>query len=196
MSKVAVYLRVSTHHQNTESQLTAIKTYLAQAGIVDYAIYEDIGISGAKQSRPSLDKMMADVRSGIIDTVCVYALSRYARSMVHLLTALNEFRDLGTNFISITEQLDTNSPMGRAIFGILASIAELEKNLIVERVKAGLFNARSKGIKLGAPKKVINRDLLNNLATQGLSHREISKFINVSASTIGRELKLIQKVVA
>ncbi len=196
MTKVYIYLRVSTKEQSSQSQLTAIKAYCQQCNIAEYEIYQDEGISGAKQSRPALDSMMAKLREQKTGTVIVYSFSRFARSTIHLLSALNEFKTLGISFVSITERLETNTPMGRACFGILASIAELERDLIRERVKAGMINAKLKGRKIGAPKKVVNHELLSNLVQQKLSYKEISKLLNISSATVCREVKLLQKAVA
>ena len=196
MTKVAIYLRVSTKEQSTESQMTAIKSYCEQKSITDYKVYQDEGISGAKSSRPGLDAMMSDVRERGTGTVIVYSFSRFARSTTHLLTALDEFNALGVGFVSITEQLDSKTPHGRLVFSILSAIAELERHLIKERVKAGLINAVAKGKRLGAPKKSINTDLLKQLISQKLSYKQISKLIGVSPSTVCRELKSFQKQAA
>lgn len=190
---IAIYLRVSTSLQSTESQLTAIEQYCKNNNIVNYTIYKDEGISGAKESRPGLDALMGAARNKEIDTVIVYSFSRFARSTKHLLQALDEFHSLNINFVSISEKLETQTAIGRAIFTIIGSIAELERHLIRERVVSGLNNAKKNGKRLGAPKKEINRSLLEHLLAQNLSYKEMSKLLNVSASTICRELKTFQK---
>lgn len=191
--KVAVYLRVSTKDQSVESQMTAIKGYCDQKGIKGYSIFQDEGISGAKQNRPGLDALMDKIKNKEVDLVIVYSFSRFARSTKHLLTALDEFNALGVGFVSITEQLDSSTPHGRLVFSILSAIAELERHLIRERVKAGLINAKLKGKRLGAPKKYVNTELLKRLANQNLSYKEISKLLGISTSTICREIKSFQK---
>lgn len=193
MTKVAIYLRVSTHHQSIESQLTAIEAYCMQNSITEYEIFTDEGISGSKANRPALDALMAKVRQGNTNTVIVYSFSRFARSTKHLLTALDEFQLLGVNFISISEKLDTGSAIGKAIFTIIASIAELEKHLIKERVIAGLNNARKNGKRLGAPTKHINKELLSNLQKQNLTYKEMGKLLNLSPATVWREVKSFRK---
>ena len=125
-SKVtALYLRVSTDHQNLgmDSQSRALRHYCAQNGITNYIIYEDEGISGVKASRPALNKMMQDVEDGKIDRVCVYSFSRYARSTTHLLKALEIFKAKNVSFVSLTEKIETNTPLGYAFFTIVASIS-------------------------------------------------------------------------
>ena len=140
--KIALYARVSTSMQQNglASQKRALEEWCKQKGVMGYLIYEDENISGTKASRPGLDKMMADVRAGGISTVVVYSFSRFARSTTHLLNALSEFQSLGVNFSSITEQLDTNSPLGKAFFTILAALSVLERDLIAERVRKLVIN--------------------------------------------------------
>lgn len=195
MSKnVAIYLRTSTEKQQKglESQLLAIKSYCEQRGITDYASYQDFGISGAKSARPGLDKLLFACRRGEISQVIVYSFSRFARSTSHLLRALEEFKALKITFISISENIDTNTPMGQAFFTIIAAIAQLERELISEKVKSGLRNAVSKGKKLGRQKSR-NSKLIQELASQGLSYRRISELAECSISTVHRELASVPK---
>lgn len=196
MTKALIYLRVSTKDQSTGSQMTAIKAYCELKGITEYEIFQDEGVSGAKQQRAGLDALMSKAREQGMGTVIVYSFSRFARSTTHLLTALDEFNSLGIGFVSITEQLDSNTPHGRMVFSILSAIAELERHMIKDRVKAGIANARTKGKRIGAPKKHINAELLKTLLGQKLSYIEISKLIGVSPATICREIKTFQKEVA
>lgn len=118
MRKFAIYARVSTSDQKfgLEAQIRALKEHCEKNNITDYELYSDEGISGAKASRPSLDRMMAAVRAGEVSAVCCYSFSRFARSTVHLLAALEEMKKHETDFISITERIETNTPMGRAFF--------------------------------------------------------------------------------
>ncbi len=115
--------------------------------------YVDLGISGAKEKRPELDRMMADAHRRRFDAVAVWKFDRFARSVSHLLRALETFRALGIEFVSLSEHVDTSTPMGKMVFTVLGAVAELERSLIVERVKAGLRNARAKGKRLGRPGK-------------------------------------------
>lgn len=132
--KVGLYVRVSTGNQisGLESQVRALRDYCTRNNITDYVIYEDENQSGTKQSRPALDRMMKDVRDGFIGKVIVYSFSRYARSVTHLLRALEEFKKLEIGFISLTENIDTNTPLGSAVFTILGAVAQLERDLIAD----------------------------------------------------------------
>ncbi len=189
----ALYLRVSTQDQNSglQSQERTLKEFCEKNQIANYEIFADEGISGAKSSRPSLDRMMAQVREGKFDKVVVYSFSRFARSVTHLLTALEEFRKLNVSFLSFTESVDTNSPMGRAFFVVIAAISQLERELIVERVKNGLRNAKAKGKHIGR-KKTRPSELIRTLLKKGLPFRTISSITGSSHGSVGLELKLMR----
>lgn len=192
--RVAVYARVSTVMQATglEAQERAIKTYCEQNNITGYQIWKDEGISGTKSSRPALDEMMKQVREGQIATVIVYSFSRFARSTSHLLSALAEFKKLKVSFTSITERIDTNSPLGIAFFTILASLAQLERDLIAERVRCGLANARAKGKHIGR-KKLRNSELIRALLKSGMTYRQAAIVANTSHGSIHAEKKAMLK---
>ncbi len=198
MKKTAIYCRVSTNTQSNglESQILSCKSYCEQNGISEYEVFQDEGISGAKTSRPGLDEMMKAVREGKISAVVTFSFSRFGRSTIHLITALEEFNKLGVQFVSVSERLDTQSPIGKVIFQILSSLAEFEREQIASRVKNGLVNARAKGKRLGAPRKPINRELLLRLKNQGLSLSEIGRLMGCSSATICRALKIISKEAA
>jgi DNA invertase Pin-like site-specific DNA recombinase len=140
MRRVAVYARVSTADQKTglESQIRALKEHCERMKVENYEVFADENISGAKVSRPSLDRMMVAIRNKEISTVIVYSFSRFARSTTHLLGALEEMSKCETEFISITEKIETSSPMGRCFFTVIAAISQLERELIVERSRMGL----------------------------------------------------------
>lgn len=137
MKKVALYARVSTDQQSTglESQVRVLKDYCDRNDIKDYEIFMDEGISGTKSSRPALDRMMTAVQAREIGSVIVYSFSRFARSTTHLLNALSVFKQNGCNFVSLTEKIDTGTPVGLAIFAILAAISQLERDLICDVIK-------------------------------------------------------------
>lgn len=186
--RVFAYLRVSTIEQvgGMESQERVIRTYCEQNGIKDVEFFKDHGISGTKSSRPALDAMMAAVERGEASTCIVYSFSRFARSTTHLLNALTRFKATNTAFVSLTERIDTNSAVGVAIFSILASIAQLERDLIADRVKIGLQNARAKG-KLIGRKKLRDSDLIRKLLKSGLSYRAVSKIAACSHGSVSAE---------
>lgn len=151
--KAAIYARVSTSNgQNPELQTRELREYIERRGWQLAGEYVDIGISGSKEKRPELDRLLADAHRRRFDAVVVWKFDRFARSVSHLLRALETFQALGIDFVSLTEGVDTSTPAGKMVFTVLGAVAELERSLIVERVKAGLRNARAKGKKLGRPK--------------------------------------------
>jgi DNA invertase Pin-like site-specific DNA recombinase len=156
--------------------------------------YVDTGISGSVESRPELNRLMADARKRRFDVVAVWRFDRFARSTKHLLAALEEFRVLGIQFISYTENIDTTTPLGAAVFTIVAAVATLERDLIRERVRAGLRNARSKGKRLGRPKTYVNADRIAALRASGASWSVVCKQLRVSKGTAQRAFyELAQK---
>src|SRR5262249_19240884 len=151
--KVAFYARVSTNNgqQSPEMQLAELREYCHRRGWGTAGEYIDAGVSGTRDSRPELNRLMADAYRRQFDAVVVWKFDRFARSVSHLLRALETFKALGIEFVSLSEQIDTSTPMGKMVFTILGSVAELERSMIVERVRAGLRNARAKGKRLGRP---------------------------------------------
>lgn len=145
--------------------------------------YVDIGVSGAKEKRFELDKLLADAHRRRFDAVIVWRFDRFARSVSHLLRALETFRAQGIEFVSLSEQVDTSTPTGKMIFTVLGAVAELERSLIVERVRAGIRNARAKGKRLGRPRKVANSEQIAQLRARGASWRAVGVALGVSSST-------------
>jgi DNA invertase Pin-like site-specific DNA recombinase len=190
----ALYARTSTIMQASglDAQIRALRRYCALHEITDYIIYEDDGISGAKVSRPALDRMMEDVKGEKIERVIVYSFSRYARSTSHLLKALETFKSLGVGFVSTTENLDTNTPLGVAIFSIISSISQLERDLIRERVINGLRAAKERGVKIGR-KKTRPSALIRRLRSKGLTFREIARLANCSQGSVSVEMRQWEK---
>jgi DNA invertase Pin-like site-specific DNA recombinase len=188
MKRVALYARVSTDQQSggLESQIRALKEHCERMKIDNFEIFIDENVSGAKVSRPSLDRMMAAVRKNELSTVIVYSFSRFARSTTHLLTALEEMKKHETEFISLTEKIETNSPMGRAFFTVIAAISQLERELIVERVKNGLRNARAKGKRIGRAKTRPSA-LIRALLKSGMTYRKAAAVARVSHGSIHAE---------
>ena len=169
--KIFAYCRVSTALQGSglEAQVRQVRLYCEQMGIKDVEIFTDENQSGAKQNRPALDRMMTAVRNNEVDQVIVPSFSRLARSTTHLLKALDEFRTYNTAFISLSERLDTSTAAGKMAFTVLAAVSQLERELIIERVKVGLANARAKG-KLIGRKKMRNSEMIRALRKKGLTY--------------------------
>lgn len=149
--RVALYTRVSTSDQHPEMQEQELMEYIKHRNWTLYKIYSDKGVSGATERRPALDALLDDCRRRKIDVVVVWKFDRFARSLKQLLNALELFRKLGIGFVSCTEAIDTSLPHGEMLFQIIGAIAQWERSLIVERVKAGLQHARSQGKRLGRP---------------------------------------------
>ena len=143
---VAIYARVSTsgNGQSPEMQTRELTEYAQRRGWGVVGEYVDVGISGCKEKRPELDRLMADAHRRRFDAVVVWRFDRFARSVSHLLRALEAFKTLGIEFVSLSEQVDTSTPTGKMVFTVLGAVAELERSLIVERVRAGMRNARAK----------------------------------------------------
>src|ERR1700721_860421 len=153
--KIGIYARVSTRDQSCELQVRDLRAYCMARGLDVVGEYVDAGQSGAKDSRSELNKLMDDARKRQFDAIVVWRFDRFARSTKHLLTALEEFRALGIQFISYQENIDTSSALGQALFTIVSAVAQLERDLIKERVNAGLRNARANGKRLGRPRRVV-----------------------------------------
>ena len=182
--KIAIYARVSTHNgQDPEMQLRELREYCQRREWDITREYVDVGISGGKEKRPELDKLLHDAHRRYFDAVVVWRFDHFARSVSHLLRALEEFRSLGIEFISLSEQVDTSTPTGKMVFTVLGAVAELERSLIVERVRAGLRNAKAKGRKLGRPALVPNPEVIGKMRSQGASWRAIGRALGVSPAT-------------
>lgn len=184
--RAAIYARVSTtgHGQDPQLQTREVREYCCRRGweIVDE--YTDAGISGAKDSRPELNRLMADAHRRRFDAVVVWKFDRFARSVSHLLRALETFNALGIAFVSLSEQIDTTTPAGKLVFTVLGAVAELERSLIAERVRAGLRNARAKGKQLGRPRVAVDAAQVASLRASGQSWRAIAGALGVSVGTV------------
>jgi DNA invertase Pin-like site-specific DNA recombinase len=190
--RVAAYARVSTnnHHQDPEVQLRDIRAFCQYKGWEIVETYIDRGVSGAKASRPELNRMMADARDKKFDAVIVWKFDRFARSASHMLRALEEFKTNDIAVVSTTENIDTSTPMGKMVFTVVAAVAEMERAVTVERIHAGLRNAKAKGKKLG-PRFQHDIDLaaVRERMAHGESVRGIAKSIGVSVSLLALRLK-------
>jgi DNA invertase Pin-like site-specific DNA recombinase len=186
--RVAVYARVSTANsgQDPTMQTRELREYIEHRGWQLAGEYVDNGVSGTKERRLELDRLMADAHRRRFDVVAVWKFDRMARSVSHLLRVLETFNALGINFVSLSESIDTATPAGKMVFTVLGAVAELERSLIVERVKAGLRNARAKGKRLGRPQKIVNTFQLARLRAKGCSWRTIARQVGCSARTARR----------
>lgn len=186
----AIYARVSTATQETglDAQIRALKIFCEQNKIEDYELFADENQSGTKASRPALDRMMKAIENNEIENVVVFAFSRYARSVSHMLRGLETMRKHGTNFLSISEKLDLNTSLGNVVFIIISAISQLERDLIAERVRNGLAAARARGKILGRVRKR-NSALIESLLEAGLSFREIARVSKCSHGSVSAQKK-------
>jgi DNA invertase Pin-like site-specific DNA recombinase len=188
--RVAIYARVSTtnHGQDVTLQTRELQQFAEARGWHTVGTYIDDGVSGTKDSRPDLNRLMADAHKRCFDVVAVWRFDRFARSVSHLLRALETFSALGIAFVSLSEQMDTTTPTGKMVFTVLGAVAELERSLIAERVRAGLRNARAKGTRLGRPRITVDVGRAVRLRSEGRTVREIADTLGVSRSLVHKTL--------
>ena len=189
--RTALYARVSTlnNGQDVSMQVREFEEFCASRKWTVADRYIDSGISGSKDSRPELNRLMADAKRRKFDAVVVYRFDRFARSTRHLVNALADFNALGIQFISMHEGIDTSTPNGRLIFGIFASIAEFERDLIRERVRSGSANRKAKGLRTGRRPANIDLDRLRQLRAEGKTVRDIAQVLGHSRSLVHKTLK-------
>jgi DNA invertase Pin-like site-specific DNA recombinase len=194
--RAAIYARVSTTNngQSPEMQLCELREYCERRGWQTSGEFVDAGISGAKERRPQLDSLLAACRKRLVDAVIVYRYDRFARSLRQLVNALEEFRSLGIEFISLHEGVDTSTPNGRLVFGIFATIAEFERELIRDRVISGIAAAKSKGKQLGRPRVVVDPARIAALRASGLSWPKIAAELGVSVGTVFQAAQKLSKI--
>jgi DNA invertase Pin-like site-specific DNA recombinase len=197
--RVAIYARVSTNQgQDVASQTRDLEQFAMARGWQVIGSYVDAGVSGTKDSRPELNRLMADAHKRRFDTVCVWRFDRFARSVSHLLRALETFKALGIDFVSFSEQMDTSTPAGKMVFTVLAAVAELERSLIVERVRAGMRNARAKGKKIGRPPLTHLDDEMRHSIYEahkagGTSVRQLAVRFSTSIGSVQRSIRAYQR---
>ena len=187
---VAIYARVSTDKQKVEMQLAELREYVQRANWKIYREFIDNGYSGKNTARPALGEMMGEARRRKFDLVLVWKLDRLSRSLKDLITTLDELGHLGIDFISYDNKIDTSSPTGKLVFQVIGAVAEFERNIILERVKAGLRNAKRNGKRLGRPPispRIIEK--ANQLRSEGLSYRQIGKKLGISEGMVRKGLK-------
>jgi DNA invertase Pin-like site-specific DNA recombinase len=188
MKRAAIYCRVSTLDQRNESQLYDLRSMAAQRGLAIVQEYTD-QISGSRAKRPGLDDLMRDARHGKFDVLLIWRFDRLARSVRHFLEVLDELQHLKIDFISFSEQVDTSSPLGRAMIVILGAIAQLERDIIRERVRAGMRRARLEGVRLGRRPLDVDRDSILRDRERGVSLSKIAAAHRLSRASVSRLLK-------
>jgi DNA invertase Pin-like site-specific DNA recombinase len=187
MKRAAIYARVSTSNgQNPEMQLGELRSYCRRRDWEITDEYVDAGISGAQEHRPALDRLLSDCQRRAVDAVVVYRYDRFARSLRQLVNALEEFRALGIDFVSLHEGVDTSTPNGRLVFGIFASIAEFERELIRDRVRSGLAAAKARGKRLGRPPIAVDLLKVAALRASGQSYASIARDLGLGEGTVRR----------
>lgn len=185
--RAAIYARVSTLvGQSPAMQLDVLREYAARRELEVVAEHVDHGVSGARDQRPELDRLMAAARQRTFDVLLVYRFDRFARSVRHLVTALDEFQALGVEFVSYSESLDTSTPMGRAMFAIVAALAALERDVIVERSVEGQRRARARGTHVGRPRREVDAVRLLSMIDEGQSVRAIARTTGLSRTVVER----------
>ena len=187
--KIALYLRVSTTDQDPESQGREVRQFVADHGWETVETYQDIGVSGARARRPALDQLVKDAWRGRFEAVVVWDLSRIARSTLNALQLLQELEQMKVRLIAVKQTFDTDTPLGRAFFTLAAMFAELERAILIERVRAGMARARAEGKLIGRPVRKVDVDELVRLRAQGLSIRQIARRVQVPPSTVAKRLQ-------
>lgn len=191
ITRVALYARVSTaNNQDPEMQLSELREYAGRRcwQVVDE--YGDQGVSGSKESRPALNRLMADACRRRFDAILVWKIDRFGRSLKHLVNALAELAALGIAFVSLRDNLDLSTPSGRLMFQIIGATAEFERALIQERVRAGIRNAKAKGIRIGRPRVFVDAFQIASLRAQGRSWAEIVAETGVGTKCTSRDARL------
>jgi DNA invertase Pin-like site-specific DNA recombinase len=181
--KIAIYARVSTPEQTVETQLRALWRFSEARGWDVHREYVDVGVSGSRAAKPEFDLLMKDARALRFKVVLVWKFDRVFRSVQHMLQALQEFRELGIDFVSMTEAIDTTTAAGKMVFTMLAAVAEFEKDLIRERTRAGLARARAAGKRIGRPRRLVDVAQVEELH-QDHSFRQISKMLHIPVATL------------
>ena len=195
ISRVALYARVSTlNSQDPEMQLTELREYAERRGWLIVEEFTDQGVSGCKESRPALNRLMADACRRGFDAILVWKIDRFGRSLKHLVNSLAELAALGVSFISLRDNLDLSTPSGRLMFQIIGAMAEFERALIQERVRAGLRNARAKGRRLGRPRVIVDASQIACLRAQGRSWSQITAEMRIGKGTAQRAVAGLPKI--
>src|ERR1700722_3337854 len=183
--RVAIYARVSTlNGQDPHMQTRELKEYCQRRGWPIEGEYVDLGVSGAKDSRPELNRLMSDAKRRRFDSILVWKLDRFGRSLRHLVNAIAELESIGVTFVSLTDNLDLSTPSGRLMFQVIAAMGEFERELIRERVRSGMRNAKEKGKSIGRPRSIVDSCEIERLRNSGASWRAIAKATGMSLATV------------
>lgn len=196
MKRAALYIRVSTIDQHPETQLHELRQFASQRNLNIVETYTDHGVSGTRARRPALDKMLDDARRHRFDVVVVWSCDRLARSTKHLLQVLDELSSLGVQFLSQREAIDTEGPLGRAVVVIVSAMAELERCILIERVRAGMRRARLEGRRIGREPLQVNREALLRDRERGMSLNQLAKAHGISKASVCRVLKQEREAVS
>jgi DNA invertase Pin-like site-specific DNA recombinase len=183
-TRVALYARVSTTDQKADLQLDGLRGLVEQRGWLLAGEYIDEGYSGTKDKRPALDKLMVDAHRGKFGIVAVWRFDRFGRSLRHLVTALDEFRDLGVGFVSMQDAIDTATASGRMMFAVIGAMAQFEAELIRERTVAGLAAARRRHVRLGRRPVHVDLDRARALRAEGKTFRDVARELGVSVGKV------------
>jgi DNA invertase Pin-like site-specific DNA recombinase len=189
VSKIAIYARVSTIDQNPDLQLAEIREYAGRRGWTVAGEYLDLGVSGSKESRPELNRLVKDAHARRFDAVVVWKLDRLGRSLKHLVTMIEDFAAYGVSFVSLRDNLDLSTPTGRLMMHVIGAMAEFERELIRERVNAGIASAKRRGVRFGRPKTWVSPDKIRALREAGTPWRAIAKKLKVGTGTAVRALQ-------
>ena len=194
--RVAFYARVSTlNNQDPEMQPAELREYAGHRGWQIVEEFTDQGVSGCKESRPALNRLMSDACRRKFDAVLVWKIDRFGRSLKHLVNSLAELAALGVAFVSLRDNIDLSTPSGRLMFQIIGAMAEFERALIQERVRAGIRNARAKGRQLGRPRLIVDASRIADLRARGDSWSQIQAKLGVSKGTAQRAFAGLPKIV-
>lgn len=189
MATVALYVRVSRAEQNPQLQHDECDRIAAARGWTDVRVYEDHGVSGARDRRPALDRLLADARQGQVQVILVWRTDRLFRSLRHMVTTIDELSAVGVAFVSATEPFDTTTPQGRLLLHLVSAFAEFERQVNVERTRAGMDAARRRGARIGRPRVYVDVARALRLRAGGWSQRRIAVSLGVSQASIGRALR-------
>jgi len=185
--RCAIYARVSTADQTCENQLLELRRFAVARGW-EPVEYVDAGVSGTKEKRPALDELMAAVRGRKVDVVACVKLDRLARSVHHLVAMVRELEVLGVDLVVLDQAIDTTTPAGRLLFHVLAAISEFERDLIRDRVLAGMRRARLQGVRIGRPRALVDVRKARALLAEGKSLREVARQLELAPSTLAARL--------